>query len=684
MEAEEDALTPGELSWLEPQGAPQLAGQPARGGAAPGAQPPDCAHGNPSVALPPNHAGGRIEILGGARNQPLWRSHGLPPGAAYVSVNVWDGSFVGGAAGWALLEDGGYEVRWHDGRSVGASLGRIEVRAWRVFSHAFAGMSQPRDLSAAGWQVRGRWACSPEGMWAGPGPARVFKTAAMHGVVEAAFRLAGPVAGGAAWGLLARHYNHLNHMRVFVRPEGACWRVGLARYPAPSGSEGDHAVVAQTLVEAPPASGARLAWVLNGATHRVYLNDAIVLEACDGYMGGVEIAGLFADTDAVVWTRAQMTTTQRVPVFRVEHPAYAAVIRPGNVASLFLRQSAAPDQDICWESGVQFGHIGGSEIKFTQGARLSLLDKGGVLATVAWSGPMPKFVEQSADVRGWAHGKARFYEDAIVVDDRVLAWVNRSVGPDLDLLSTLVDGPARVCDGGQDEFLDWRPDAGGLLASPAFPDEPPRFPIALAIPLRLGREGWWLSLLSILRHPAPEVSPVRLFAWHCGHGLTASYDLRVSPTEPGREYAYTHVVRWLRAETPRDVERVLLSLRHAWLRPLRIEAVEGEAVAFDAGGEQPREAMDFNGSFDVSSGQYVFRAREGRFAFHADPLDAPRAGLVFAVRGWPQDRALTCRLDGRVLSPGLDYTAQTASSGELLLRLKQPLDRPALIEGAAG
>ena len=80
-------------------------------------------------------------------------------------------------------------------------------------------------------------------------------------------------------------------------------------------------------------------------------------------------------------------------------------------------------------------YIGGSEIKFTQGAALDLLASGPVVDRVRWHGPMPKFVDQDCDVRGFARGSASFYDHRIVVADWVDVGVRRSVGPDFDVLA---------------------------------------------------------------------------------------------------------------------------------------------------------------------------------------------------------------------------------------------------------
>jgi len=637
------------------------------------------AHGNPWVEFPAGHPGGRIEAMG-ADDSFIWRSYTFPRGAAGALVDVWHGEFAGIAQGWAVLEPGTYRLACvgSDGRRT--SLGERHIAPRLVVDREFDQTATAETLSGEGWQVHGEWAAARQGLMAEGGPAFLFHEGAMHGVLEATFHWDEVPQSGKCWGLIARHYNAFHHMRLLCVQESDQWRLCLARCANAAPDLRSFTTVAEQVHPGRPPRRGRITWTFNGDRHRVELNGERLLEARDGYMGGVEIIGLFADPETVAWEDMRMLTTQKVLMHIVEKASYAASIRPGNIGALFLRESRAPRQNLCWESGVQFGHIGGSEIKFTQGAELTVRADGEVLTSVAWSGPMPKFVEQARDVRGWAYGRATFYSDRIVVDDRVLTWVRRSVGPDLDLLSGLLAGPARVCLGDDDHFTEWVLPQDGRESHPS---PSPRFPAAIAVPLCLGGERWWLTCLCLLRYPDPARAPARLFAWRCPRGLTASHDIRVTPTEPGREYAYTLVISWEESASAADVERNLLHRRAEWLNPMTMVPLEGATVTFDGPGEHPREALDFNGCFDMSTGRYVLRADAGRFAARLEPGGLVRRSVVLAVRDWPAACALRCRLDGRALKAGEDFVAQSSLDGELNLRLLAPLSETAALEGEA-
>ena len=276
-------------------------------------------------------------------------------------------------------------------------------------------------------------------------------------------------------------------------------------------------------------------------------------------MGGVTVVGLFAEPETVAWRQFGMTTTRAVPVHTIRQEEYEAVIRPGNIQRLKLLKSPAPDQDLCWESGIQFGHIGGSEIKFTQAARLDLICDGLALSQMRWEGPMPKFVDQSEDIRGRAHGLASFYPDRIVLADYVLPWVRRSVGPDFDLLARRMKGPARIALGSDTTFREWVLPATGVENALKAQTCGNAYPVAAAFPFNLGGQTWWLkAVIGNLLHVAGD-APAAMFAWRCPHGLTASHDFRIAPCTPGIEYGFSILTTWQQSGDPAAVEEDLLN-----------------------------------------------------------------------------------------------------------------------------
>ena len=530
-------------------------------------------HGNPTVRLQQAATATEAVVVADAAGREVWGSHPLAAGRDAVCVDVRDGRFVGPGRGWSVLPPGTYTVTVaaapggpgvpapaRPPTSAGRTLEvtarlRIEARFWREEADWM-----PRDVA---WHRDGAWrrhsGADPgivpaAGADAAPGLhgtvarrcAHLFVDAAMHATVRA--RFSGPGAGSAAaWGLIARHYNDGNHLRLTLRREGAGLALCLERRAAAADPGFRQQVLAAAHVNSSAAPRGELCWHFNGTRHEVALDGVIQLCAADGYMGGVEIVGLFAEADpsasAPMWHSFAVDSSQWVPKHEVRRGAYAAVVRPGNIHRLHLsadpgRQPVRPDpgSNVFWESGLQVGHIGGSEVKFTQGAALDLLARGAVADLVRWRGPMPRFVEQDADLRGYARGSAVFYDDRMVVADWVAVRVRRSVGPDFDLLARALTAPARFAAGAERTFRPWQLPVGDAMATLAAAPCSELYPVALAFPLQVGATPWHLIAALGGLCNVDGAAPARAFGWQCPRRLTASHDLRVAPTVPGTEY----------------------------------------------------------------------------------------------------------------------------------------------------
>ena len=541
-------------------------------------------HGNPTLRLPGAAVAGQVVTVADCAGSEVWHSHPLAAGRDAVCVDVRDGRFVGVGGGWSVLPPGGYTVAIPAAaatdarplapppgrRAVAPAGGRIEVAAELRVTARFGaeeGGWLPRD---AAWHSDGTWRlqggtdpgivavaveaaagtrpAGPPGGGSRGACAYLFVDAAMHGAVGA--RFTAPGAGSAAvWGLIARHYNDGNHLRLTLQRDGAGLLLRLERRAAAADPGCRRRILAAAHVTLGGAPRGELRWHFNGTRHEVALDGVVRLTAADGYMGGVEIVGLFAEPDlagsAPVWHSFSVVSSQWVPRHEVRRGAYAAVVRPGNIHRLHLspapgRQPATldPRTNLFWESGLQVGHIGGSEIKFTQGAALDLLARGPVADLVRWRGPMPRFVDQDADLRGYARGSAVFYDDRIVVGDWVAVRVRRSVGPDFDLLARALTGPARFAAGAERTFRPWKLPAGAAMATLAAGPCRELYPVALAFPLRIGSAAWHLIAAVGGLCNVGGAAPGRAFGWRCPRRLTASHDLRVAPTVPGTEYGF--------------------------------------------------------------------------------------------------------------------------------------------------
>lgn len=685
-------------------------------------------HGNPTLLVPGGATAGQVVVVSDGAGRPVWRSHPLAAGRAAVCVDVRDGRFGGPGRGWSVLPPGHY-------RAPGAG-GAVEVVAWRSIEARFD--AAPADWMPPGtaWHRDGAWrACDGEAAGIVPGTATggrerggahctaknqasecsyLFVDAAMHATVTACFT-APAAPAPQRWGLIARHYNDAHHLRLELCSRRGHLAVRLLRRAADADPEHGPRTLAQARAAAAPAAPRELRWHFNGTRHEVLLDGAVLLGAEDGFMGGVEIVGLFSETGAAaaVWHSFSVVSSQWVARHEVRRGAYAAVVRPGNVHQLHLFADPGqrparldPRSNVFWESGLQVGHIGGSEIKFTQGAALDLLARGAVADLVRWRGPMPRFVDQDADVRGYARGHVVCYDDRLVVADWAAVRVRRSVGPDFDLLGRAMCGPARVAAAEESSFTAWELPAGGLTATLAAGACARIYPAALVFPLRVAGAAWHLvAALGGLSHVGGD-APGRVLGWRCPRGLTASYGLRVAPTVPGVEYGFWIAVSWLATADTAAAEAAALLLRDQFRVPARLTAHRGALLEADAAREQPADRAALAGGFDRAIGAYRLQAVAGQSRFTFDPGPVARAQPVFLISGPGRRReqdagvagdtraadaaarrteAVACRVDGAPLTAGRDFRWQRwpAPAG-VLVQLRRTVAAPVTVEIGLG
>ncbi|MBN1943283.1 MAG: hypothetical protein JW849_08320 [Phycisphaerae bacterium] len=637
-------------------------------------------NGNPSLPFPSSSAQPRqVVVLDADTAQPVWRSHPLCDGRDSVRVDVWDGVFLGRCENGCLLPRGLYEAVFTD--AAGASCGQasLQIAEKQIFSGDLTKTLDSWFGSEVEWRTDGAWRPGPEGATAENSRAFLFVDGAMHGRLQAEFFCKTTPAEDATWGLIARHYNAFAHLRVLFTYAEDKLNVRLVQmFNKPPDREA-FSVLAETSLDFPAGQSVVAAWEMNGSRHNIALNGKPVLQADCDFMGGVTVMGLFADPQTVPFQRLAMTTTQPEATFTIRNDDYEAVIRPGNIHQLRLLHSGAPEQNLFWESGIQFGHIGASEIKFSPSARLDLLAEGPAVRQVRWRGPMPKFVERSDDVRGWSHGLASFYPDRIVIADYVTPWVRRSVGPDFDLLASVMNGPAKIAPAGKTEFLDWTLPADGSTKALPFKTCQEAFPLAAAFPYSLGGKTWWLiAVIGNLQNVESD-APASLFAWRDPHGLTASHDFRAAPTQPGTEYGFSITTTWMQSDDFQAVAQRALHLREEWLHPMNVEAASGRTVCYSRDRENPAEAIAFDGCFDRAIGAYVVEAQDGNLELKLDPGDIRRESVVFLIRHVSAKAALTCRLGEAELQRNEDYIEQAVDATTRMIVLQQPIDQPTVL-----
>ena len=634
--------------------------------------------GNPTFIMRNHGPRGLLTIERAKDREVLWTSYPLADSVDAVRVDVWHGRFEGPLALGGLLPAGDYEAI-----AVAENGDRTKLEAFSVVERTLFDL----DLTTFGasdladtrqWQCHGQWTASNHGLVAESGTAHLHVYGAMHGVLQGRFEFADTSNEEVTWGLITRHYNVGNHIRLECLGQANDFELRLLRYESGIPDSDGRNVIASAPHLSVGVGPTEIAWVLNSSIHLVYVNGELSLEAEEAFVGGVTIVGLFAQGPALQWQQLSMTTTQPVAYHHIEREQYAASIRPGNIASLRLTRSAAPDQNLCWESGVQFGHIGGSELKFTQGAELHLEHEGPVATVVSWHGPMPKFVEQCHDVRGTARGQASFYPDRIVMADDVLTWVRRTVGPDFDLLGKIMPGPAWIAMSGSRTFEPWDIKSTDKMVRPA--NHRHGYPTAVAFPFRLGNQTWWLLAVITLRYPTgPDVTNT-MFAWQDPRGLTASHDFRAHPTTPGTDYAHAIVIAWHQSDEREPATDDVLNLRDDWTSPIHIEASTGRIIRYDETREHPREAIDFNDCFDQSTGRYVVAADQNQVRLQLDPGNVHRRALGLTIRQWTGGDDVVCTVDGRALGEPQGVLTQLARPQALWVWLPEPIEKPVELE----
>ena len=584
-------------------------------------------HGNPNINLPCNSQGDTIYLVCRGSSLPVWISHKLSNQQS-LCVDVWDGRFCGDLEHVAVLPPGIYRVERRSQGTASSVFEHFKVENVSALKYDFQNPDHYTRLSKQ-YMCKGNWQQTSAGIQALSDDSLILNKASMHGSMSSSFTLPLQTSAGQ-WGFIARHYNAFNHLRVICsRIDNHHIKVSLAKYNNTPPDRSSHVILAEASLKFDSRKKLLLRWDFNGSLHKVLLQNKMLFSAVDGYMGGVDIVGLWAKNPEVVFHDLNFSTTQNVPSQTVETSEYKAQIRPGNIETLCFKDKGKVAPNICWESGIQFGHIGGSEIKFTQRSRLQTTEDGSALTSVTWQGPMPKFVEQSSDVRGLAYGQAYFYQDRIVIDDSVLPWVKRSIGPDLDIFKPLLAGDLLYVHADERSVKTWKVADDGQFSW--LKSNKQRFPMAILLPLRLGKKTCFLKVLILLRRPVKYDQAV--FAWHCPSGLGASYDFRVAPNEPGVEHAFTIAIEFLKNVNIEQAKTDLLLMRDAWLKPPKINAVHGRTIVYDNTKEQPKTALDCVNCFDLSSGMYQLKSLDGKIRIEFDPVGITRKNLVFKING---------------------------------------------------
>lgn len=362
-------------------------------------------HGNPVLIPPTGNMPGTFYVRSKDTSQLVWQSHKIPSSQESVRIDVWHGKFIGHARNWAVLPEGNYAISWQEENDVQpVPQGFLAISSTTIFDEPTDSWAQwPVEQTA--WQMDGQWQIDADGARPFAGPSHIFQAGAMHGKLNAKVQASHNTSLPTSWGLIIRHYSATHYLKLLCLLSTDCLDISLLRYYQNSEGNTDSTRLAGGTVPHNPGHIYTCTWHFNGQQHDILLDDTLICTAQDGNMGGVDIVGLWADSPSVTIIQTTLTTTQATAACVIENDNYIAEIRPGNVRHIRFKTRGIVLPDICWDSGIQFGHIGSSEIKFTQGARLHETACGSVGRAVEWHGPMPKSVEQSEDVRLWFYSE---------------------------------------------------------------------------------------------------------------------------------------------------------------------------------------------------------------------------------------------------------------------------------------
>ena len=89
----------------------------------------------------------------------------------------------------------------------------------------------------------------------------------MHGIIKAKFTP--PSMGSvASWGLIARHYNAENHIRLTMKRKNLTYRIVLERFAAEADPKFDHAILDENHVSV-DSENSEICCVFNGQRHEI-------------------------------------------------------------------------------------------------------------------------------------------------------------------------------------------------------------------------------------------------------------------------------------------------------------------------------------------------------------------------------------------------------------------------------
>lgn len=635
----------------------------------------------------------QVALDGDFERRLVWESEIITDGRCTTRVGPVDGRFCGGMTGSVLLDlDTNYtwRARFRTAEGWDGWSGPIPLRivGRTILSDDFR--EGPRGtlteriptispgLYPQPWQVRGCWKLVEGGLTSCGQDAELYAVASAHGIFTCRFHV--EAEGTISFGLIVRHYNAHRDYRLLLTREENSWRLGLFERTGLDQGALTGRFIKVTKIPALGTGEHELMLCLNGDSAEAWLDGVGILECKAETFGQVENVGLSASGPGVIFRDVRFRSGYHVARQVVRGRHYEAVIRPGNIGEIYFPHSDKPHQNICWDSGLQFGHIGGSEIKGNVDARLRVIESGPVLTLVRWSGTMPYSADQRTDIRGQAWGWAAFYPDRIVVADFVVPFAPRSVGPDYDLAAWLLDDSYRYACGPDGEFIQKTPSSGRSDDPRYYLDlgDQPALPILVQVPLKLGdTRCWWTALAFDLLNLSGRDDPTVAFDWITKDRLTLSIDLRKMPPTPAVLYGWG-IVLWFDPPEPDGQPERALARRDAYLQPMKLRSTRGSSVSYDRNSDHPAAALFLDRGFHRGYGAYLMKPDpHGRIEVHLNPGEHRCERPVFRIEDVEARQAPEVIWDGRTLSSDEEFSCQSLHEGGCLIRLAFDVERPA-------
>ncbi len=625
--------------------------------------------------------------------QLVWESEVATDGRWTIRIGPTDGRFCGVMKGSVLLNldtDYAWRARFRtaEGWDSWSEPTPLRIGGRTILSDDFTegsrGTSTGRvptispGLYPQAWQVRGCWELIEGGLAPCGQDAELYAVASAHGLFACRFRVESK--GTITFGLIVRHYNAHRDYRLLLTSNKGLWRLGLFERTGLYEGEVTGRFVEEVEIPDLAAGEHELMFKSNGEKAGGWVDGVRIFECRAEVLSEIENVGLFASGPGVIFRDVRFRSGYYVARQIVRGQNYEAVIRPGNIGEVYFPHSDWPHQNVCWDSGLQFGHIGGSEIKGNVDVSLRVIESGPVLTLVRWSGSMPHSADQRSDIRGESWGWAAFYPDRIVVADFVVPFAPRSVGPDYDLAAWLLDGPYRYACGLDGEFIPRTPSSGHSDDPKYYLNlgDQPALPILIQVPLKLDTTRcWWTALAFDLLNLSRPEDPTVAFDWITEDRLTLSIDLRKIPPTPGVLYGWG-IVLWFDPPGPNGRLERALARRNAYLQPMKLSFTRGASVAYNRNSDHPADGLFLDRGFHRGYGAYLMKPdSQGRIEVHLDPGENLYEQPVFWIEGIEVHQAPEVNWNGRMLSPEGEFFYQPLPEGGCLIGFAFTIERPA-------